>query len=75
MRRQILFNEELCNPGCLDPCAGWLRLRRAHYAGNPGCTYDAALNPPQARGVVTYDALKPVVPYDYGNGGDAAATR
>ena len=46
-----------------------------NYAGNPGSTYDAALNPPQARGVVTYDALKPVVPYDYGNGGDAAARR
>jgi hypothetical protein len=46
-----------------------------NYAGSPGSAYDAALNPPQAHGVVTYDALSPIVPHDYGNGGDGAAAR
>ena len=41
------------------------------YAGSPGSTYDAALNPPQAHGVVTYDATAPIVPHDYGNAGVA----
>jgi hypothetical protein len=46
-----------------------------NYTGSPGSTYDAARNPPQARGVVTYDALKPIVPHDYGNGGVGTAAR
>lgn len=46
-----------------------------NYAGSPGSTYDAALNPPQAHGVATYDAASPIVPHDYGNGGDSAPAR
>jgi hypothetical protein len=45
------------------------------YAGSPGSAYDAALNPPQAHGAVTYDAASPIVPHDYGNGGAGTATR
>jgi hypothetical protein len=46
-----------------------------NYAGSPGSTYDAARNPPQSRGVVAYEALSPITPHDYGNGGDSAATQ
>lgn len=46
-----------------------------NYAGNPGSTYDATLNPPQARNVATYDALSPFAPHDYGNSGDGTAAR
>lgn len=46
-----------------------------NYAGSPGSTYDAMLNPPQARGVATYDALSPIAPHDYGNSGDGTAAR
>lgn len=45
------------------------------YAGGTGSTYDAALNPPQARGVVTYDVGMPLVPHDYGNGSAGTETR
>ncbi len=46
-----------------------------NYAGSPGSTYDATLNPPQARGVATYDPLSPITPHDYGNSGGGAAAR
>jgi len=40
------------------------------YAGSPGSTYDAVLNPPHAHGVVTYDPSILAAPRDYGNSGD-----
>lgn len=45
------------------------------YAGTHGNTYDAALNPPQAHGTVTYDPTLPIMAHDYGNGGDSASKR
>jgi len=42
------------------------------YAGSPGSTYDAAGNPPQTNGAVTYDPASPLTPHDYGNSGKPA---
>jgi len=39
------------------------------YAGSPGSTYDTALNPPKADGVVIYDPSIPIAAHDYGNSG------
>jgi len=46
-----------------------------NYVGSPGSTYDPASNPPQAHGDATNNANSPIVPHDYGNGGDGAANR
>ena len=45
------------------------------------CTHDTmggrnhASNPAQVHGAATYNANSPIVPHDYGNGGDGAANR
>ena len=53
------------------PLANCAHLDKAgrSYAGSPGSTYNTALNPPQANGVVTYDPSIPIAAHDYGNSG------
>jgi len=55
--------------------AGCAREGVHTYAGTPGSTYDQASNPAKANGAVTYDAASPLIPHDYGNGGDSAAPK
>lgn len=42
------------------------------YAGSSGSTYDAAANPAQALGAVTYDPASTLAPHDYGDSGQPA---
>jgi hypothetical protein len=54
----------------LLPLANCALLDSRSYAGSAGSSYDAALNPPQAHGVVDDDPSLPIAPHDYGNSGN-----